>query len=136
MTMIKPYAIIEIFKSKGFDYKEAEEIVDFVTESSQDKVLEAIKHLATSTEIKDVETTLSAEIKTLDGRINTLDSRINSLEGRINSLEIDFNNKLTFLETKLSDKIELRIRDAELRLIKWLTGTGIAIDGINIVDPM
>lgn len=82
---IKPYAIIEIFKSKGFDSREAEEIVDFITESSQEKVLEAIKPLATSKEVKEIEV-----------------------------------------------RLELQIKDMELRLIKWLTTTGIAIVAILI----
>lgn len=115
---VKPYTIIEIFRSKGFDTKEAEEIVDFISESSQEKVLEAIQPLATS-----------AEVKELDNKINILKTE---LTNKIDTVKTELTDKIDTVRTELTDKIEIRTRDVELRLIKWIITTGIASVGILI----
>ena len=121
------------------------ELYDALKEAgaSEEKAIAAAKSIADyenhfvrmESKFDSLESKLESEVGSLGSKISSLESRLGSkigsleskLESEIGSLESRLGTKVNSLESKINSlDSEIKIVKAELSLIKWLLGFGIA----------
>ena len=118
----------KLFKS-GVDREHAEAIADVVSDAVDQKN----ENLATKNFVHDEIKTVREEVGELRGEVGELRGEVkvstSILDMKITSLTTEINAKITSLKAE----VDAKISGSEVRIVRWIVGTGIGLGILDIV---